>query len=381
MNQREVDRVISYRSLGVQQVINASGRMTALGGTALHPDVIAAMSEAAQANVDMEELKSRAGELAARLVGAEAAMITTGAAAGICIMVGAVLSGGDPYRVRRLPNVDWEPSEVILQMGHAVDFGAPIEQMIRLAGGRPVLTGTANHVTGADLAGAIGERTAAIVFVQSHHAVQKGMLSLPEVIAIARRKQVPVLVDAAAEEDLRRYLAMGADLVAYSGGKAIEGPTSGVIVGSRERIRACRIQELGIARPMKVGKETIMGFLAALERYTGGDAKAERARQQRLIDGLTAGLTGLPHTRVEVQQDEAGREIWRVHLALDEAALGFTAVELLDDLRRWEPPIHLRSHWANTGVVAVDPRPIDERAIPIVVDAIRAIFDRRLKGR
>lgn len=373
--------MISYQSLGVKQVINASGRMTALGGTALHPDVIAAMAEAAQTNVDMEELKHRAGELAARLVGAEAAMVTTGAAAGICIMVAAVLTGGDPYRVRRLPDVDRGPSEVVLQLGHAVDFGAPVEQMIRLAGGRPVLAGTANHVTEADLEGAIGERTAAVVFVQSHHAVQKGMLGLPEVIAIARRKQVPVLVDAAAEEDLRRYLAMGADLVAYSGGKAIEGPTSGVIVGGQDRIRACRMQESGIARPMKVGKETIMGLLAALERYTGGDAEAERVRQRRLIDGLTAGLNGLPHTRLEVRQDEAGREIWRVHLALDEAALGFTAVDLLGDLRRWDPPIHLRSHWANTGVVAIDPRPIGERAMPVIVDAIRAIFDRRRKGR
>ncbi len=210
--------MISYETLGIPRVINASGRMTALGGVALHPAVIAAMAEGGRANVNMDALKNVAGEKIAAWCGAEAAMVTPGASAGNVIMVAAVVSGNDPYRAAQLPNATWPRREIVLQLGHAVSYGGQITQDIQHGGGIPILAGTANHVHPFDIAGAINERTAAVFFVQSHHAVQKGMLSLPDVIAIAHERDVPVLLDAAAEEDVHAYIGMGADLVTYSGG-------------------------------------------------------------------------------------------------------------------------------------------------------------------
>jgi uncharacterized pyridoxal phosphate-dependent enzyme len=350
--------------------------MTALGGVALHRDVTAAMAEAAGANVEIEVLKDRAGERIAAWCGAEAAMVTPGAAAGIVIMAAAVVTGGDPHKASQLPDVDWPRREIVLQLGHAVNYGCSVTQTIRMAGGRPVLAGSANLVRRRELEGAITERTAGILFVQSHHAVQKGMLGLREVVEIAASRGVPVLVDAAAEEDPRRYVALGADLVTYSGGKAFEGPTSGFIVGRCDLIAACRVQESGIARPMKVGKETIVGLLAALERYLDRDGAAEQARQAALLAALREGLADLPHKRLDVVQDEAGRAIRRLHLTLDAERLGFSAAELADELTRCNPPIYPRAHLATTGTIALDPRALAERDVPVILAAIRATFRR-----
>lgn len=366
--------MISYETLGVPRVINASGRMTALGGAALHAEVIAAMVEGARANVNMDALKDIAGEKLAAWCGVESAMVTPGASAGNVIMTAAAISGNDPYRAAQLPHPSWPRREIVLQLGHAVSYGGRITQDIAHGGGIPILAGTANDVHTFDIAGVINERTAAVFFVQSHHAVQKGMLSLPAVIAIAHEKGVPVLLDAAAEENVHKYTAMGTDLVTYSGGKAFEGPTSGFILGDTERIAACRLQEGGIARPMKVGKETILGLLAAMERYVTNDVTAEKARQMVVIETLQVGLADLPHTRLSIEQDEAGRAIWRLHLALNERALGFTATTLMEDLRTHDPSVIPRGHWANTGVIALDPRPIGNDDVPVIIEAVQTAY-------
>lgn len=365
---------MDYERVGIPRVINAAGRMTALGGVALSQQVLAAMVAGGRYNVDMERLKRRAGELIAGYAGAEDALVTTGAAAGICMMAAAVVAGTDPARVRALPDADWPKREILLQAGHSVHFGGSVTQMLRIGGGRPVTVGDANLVMADLLRASISQNTAGFIYIQSHHAVQKGMVDLARCIEICHAQGVPVLVDAAAEEEIGKYTAMGADLVAYSGGKAFGGPTSGFIVGRRELIAACRAQEGGIARGMKVGKETIMGLLAALEQYLSTDQEAERARQVGLVEALEEGLAGLPHTRLSRLEDEAGRAIIRLGLTLSEAELGFTAKALSQGLQQGSPAVVLRGHWANTGTVAIDPRPLDPADIPVIVEQIRGFF-------
>jgi D-glucosaminate-6-phosphate ammonia-lyase len=373
---------MDYERLGLSRVINASGRMTALGGAALSPEVLAAMAAGGQFNVDMESLKRKAGEVIARFAGAEDAVVTPGAAAGICMMAAAVVAGTNPARVRALPDADWPKRNVLLQAGHAVHFGGSVTQMLRIGGGRPVLVGDANQVTAPVLEAMVDEHTAGFLFVQSHHAVQKGMLSLVKCLDICHAKGVPVLVDAAAEEDIQKYIRMGADLVAYSGGKEVEGPTSGFVVGRRDLVEACRAQEGGVSRGMKVGKETIMGLLAALDRFCNGDNKvAEKARQLALIESLEAQLVGLPHVRLSRLPDDAGREIVRLGLTLFEGPLGFTAHDLLRGLEKGSPAIVLRGHWANTGTVAIDPRPLFQADVPIIAAKIQEFFTSRGHGR
>ena len=366
-----------YNRLGVSRVINASGMMTRLGGALLASAVTDAMVEASRAHVDLDEVKSRAGEAIAGWTGAEAAWVTSGAAAGLALMTAAVVAGADPARVARLPNADWEPRSILLQAGHWVDFGAPVEQMIRLGGGRPVAVGAVNHVSGEALRAAmVSPVAAAVLFVQSHHAVQAGMRTLGEVITLARERALPVLVDAAAEEDLGRYVAVGADLVAYSGGKAFEGPTSGFIAGRAVLVAACRAQERGIGRVMKVGKEETLGLLAALDGYVRRDHAAERARQAAIVADLVQRLQDLPHTRVGELRDEAGREILRVAVSPDTKRLGVSASELVRALADGTPRVMVRAHRAAEGTIALDPRPLSPDDVGHLAEAIRAAYRR-----
>jgi D-glucosaminate-6-phosphate ammonia-lyase len=328
------------------------------------------MTRAAEAYVDMDVLLQRAGARIAALCGAEDAFLTTGAAAGVVAMVAAVVAGDDPARVRALPHAAWPRRDIVVQAGHLVDFGAPIEQMVRLGGGRVRSVGAVNAVSRSDLEAALDGEAAAVLYVQSHHAVRRGQLSLEEVVAAAHGAGCPVLVDAAAEEDLTAYVRLGADLVAYSGGKAIGGPSSGFVLGRHDLVAACRAHERGILRPMKVGKETVLALVAATERYLTRDDDAERQAWEARLEGLRAGLSGVGGLRLAVEADEAGRAIRRLAVGLEPDA-GFTLSQLVARLRRGSPPIAVRSHRLAEGWIALDPRALRPSEVDVVVDRVR----------
>ena len=357
--------------LNVPRAINASGRMTSLGVNTLSGDVLAAVTEAGRSYVDMRDLRQATEERIAALMGAEAAMITTGAAAGVALMVAAVIAGDDLNRVQSLPDALGHPNEILLQAGHQVSCGAPIVQMIRMAGGQPRPVGLVNSVSEAHLTGAFSPQTAAFLFVQSHHTVHKGMLSLARCVELCTEKGVPLLIDAAAEEDLTHFVQSGAALVTFSGGKAIGGPTSGIVAGQRALVQACRAQNGGIGRPMKVGKEQILGLWVALEAYMRRDVDAERSRNSRLVDELLAGFAPFAETRRLA--DEAGRGIERAGIVLSPAQ----AEELVAFLEKGIPPVHTRTHLVNLGIVAFDPRPLADGDVGLIVERVSRFFERK----
>lgn len=356
-----------FARLSVPTVINAAGKMTALGGSAQSTTIAAAQAEAAGAHVDLDRLRRAAGARVAALCGAEAGCVTTGAAAGICISVAAVLTGTDRKRIAAIPDLIDGPREVLMQSGHDVNFGATVEQMVRLGGGRPVIAGTREAVMREDLEGAIGPGTACLLYVQSHHCVQERRVPLSVMIELAHGSGLPLIVDAAAEEDLQAYVAAGADLVTYSGGKAIGGPTSGFIVGRADLIEACELQGYGIARPMKVGKEQIMGLMAALDAYPLPDG------WRSVLDNLFAALAALPGLRVSRVPDRAGRSIERVGVAPGDRP--FDPAALARFLAAGEPSIRTRNHQLGEGVVLFDPRELREAHVPVIAARIAAFVD------
>jgi D-glucosaminate-6-phosphate ammonia-lyase len=354
--------------LDVRRVINASGRMTALGVNTLSDDVIESMATAARSYLEIEQLQRAVGHRIAGLIGAEDAMVTTGAAAGVALMVAAVIAGNELTRIQALPDPRGRPNHILIQAGHQVNFGAEVTQMIRLAGGNPYPIGAVNSVNEAHLAGAMGPNVAAFLFVQSHHTVQKGMLSLNRAVEICKAHGVRVLVDAAAEEDLLRFTSSGADLVTFSGGKAIGGPTSGIVAGRRDLVEACRAQNAGIGRPMKVGKEALAGLYSAVVAYMQHDSEAEQQRCSLLVDQLLAGFSEVAGTQRLV--DEAGRGIERAGILLDPER----AADLVAFLRKGNPPIYPRLHLLNLGIVAFDPRPLADGDAQIIVARVRKFF-------
>ncbi len=235
-----------YEKYQLKQVINASGRMTALGVSTPREEVAAVVNTGLNHYFEMKDLVNKTGAYIAKLLNVENAVVVSCASAGIAQSVAAVIVKDNAWLLENLHAAPLEiPHDIVLPKGHNVNFGAPVGTMITLGGGKIVEAGYANECSAAQLAACITPRTAAIMYIKSHHSVQKSILSVAEAAEVARAHNVPLIVDAAAEEDLTCYYEMGADLVIYSGAKAIEGPTSGLVLGKKA---VCRMGKTAIGR-------------------------------------------------------------------------------------------------------------------------------------
>jgi len=362
-----------YRDWGLREVINARGHNTALGSAVMAPEVTAAMVEASTAHVLMSELGDYASTVIARATGAEAGCVTSGAAAGVAISIAACMTGTDLIRIERLPDTQAFPkNEVVIQRGHLNKYML----MIQMTGARIVPFGYINGpgwTTEEQLRGTITDRTAAVFQVLGGHRHHKGELDLAATIRAAHARAVPVVVDAASMPDLRAYVGMGADLVTYSGGKSLLGPgSSGLIAGGAALIKACRRQDWGLARPMKVSKEETVGLIAALERYAALDHAALWRGWRAKCDALAAKLGGLPHVEIRVlDRDDAGEPAAFVQLAINERALGRTATEVNEALLRGNPTIRIRDYQAYVGVLELDVRTLFPAQEQTLIDRLR----------
>lgn len=348
-----------YSRQGLKAVINASGRMTKLGVSTISRGVGEVLIEAAGNYVVIEELFKHAGKQLGAVVGTADACVTSSASAGIALAVASLICQGDVKKVKGfyeiLPTVS--KREVILLKGQNVDYGAPVGLMIQLGGGKVVEVGFANGSDIADIAGAVNKDTLAVVFVKSHHCVQKEMVDAESVIRLAKQLGVPCIVDAAAEEDLRIYAALGADFVCYSGAKAIEGPTSGFVACKSEVLADCmRLQYQGIGRAMKIGKEGVMGLLKAVSEYLEGKHIAVVSRDD--LEAFAEKLNRIPGIKAGLVQDEAGREIYRCRIDFDRDMYGMSAKEVVKRLQEGDVAVFTRDYQANLGSIAIDPRPL-----------------------
>lgn len=315
-----------YGRLGVRRLINAAGYHTIRGGSLMPPEVVAAMSEAARSYVRVDELLARAGERIAALTHNEACFVTSGAGAGLLLATAACVAGTDPAKQHQLPDVSGLKGQVIVFRQHRNSH----DHAIRQVGVRLREVGYDQRSTAAwELERAIDEDTAAVaytfnVFTPQPHAYpgHEGPLPLAEVIAIAHRRGVPVVIDAAHNlppvERLWQYTQMGADLVVFSGGKELRGPQcSGLILGRKDLIEACAMQAnplAGIGRVAKVGKEEIVGLVVAVERYLALDHGAQARERERTVAYLVGELGRLPH--LAARRAFPAHDMWEVPEAL-----------------------------------------------------------------
>ena len=344
-----------YEKYGMTRVINACGKMTHLAGAAVLPEIAAAVDAAMPCFFDLDQLQERAGEVIARATGAEWGCVTASTAAGITLSVAACMTGCDPGRIAQLPDTSGMRDQVVLQRGHAVDFGAPVTQTVRLSGARVVEIGTVNGADPHDLVHALGEHTAAVMFVVSHHTVRYGCIPLEEVVEIAHERGVPVVVDAAAQSFLLpQIVATGVDLAVCSGHKYLCGTTAGIVAGRRDLARAVYRQNRGIGRPMKVGKEGIVGAMAALEYRMGLDVAAWEQEQDRKVHLIIAKLRHLEGVEMGVESDPNGNPFSRARIDLDPERAGLSAATVAGAMAEGDPSIRVRAHHADEGYLMID---------------------------
>jgi L-seryl-tRNA(Ser) seleniumtransferase len=357
-------------------VINVSGTMTSLGASIITRRAIEAMAEIAPQWIEVEDLQRKVSRVIAESTGAEAGFVTASCAAGITLSVAGTITGTDLLAIETLPQVrSGLRREVILQAGHNVNYGAPVDQLIRMAGGTVVLAGTATGVLDYHVANAITEATASVLHVVSHHVSPYHMLPLEEVIAICRPHGVPVIVDAASEYDLRGFLDAGADLVIYSGHKFLSGPTSGIVAGRKDLVRAAFLQNRGIGRGMKVGKETIYGCMAALEAWADRDHSGIRAREEAALELWRREAATLPGLEADVEPDPTGNPLDRLRLTVRRES-GYSAAGLARALARGTPPVIVRDHESELGFFYLDPCNLHPGEAEMVVEALHAALSK-----
>jgi|APMI01.1.fsa_nt_gi L-seryl-tRNA(Ser) seleniumtransferase len=342
-------------ALGLRPIVNVSGTMTALGASIVVPEAIAAMTAILPEFVEIDDLQRKASAVIARLCGAQAGYVTASCSAGITLSIAGAMTGLDLLAIERLPIADGLKNEVLVMAGHVVSYGAPVDQAIRLAGATPVLVGQATNARAYQLAGAISERTAAALYVVSHHTVQYGLLPLAEFAAICRARGVPVIVDAASEYDLRGLLEAGADIALYSSHKFLGGPTGGIVAGRKDLVRAAFAQNGGIGRGMKVGKESVAGTIAALEAWEKRDHEGIRARERSILDLWLARFAPYAGVRAEIIADTTHNPLDRLQVHVDPEQAHISAWDLADALARGARPVIVRDHEVEHGFFVMDP--------------------------
>lgn len=327
--------VPTFRSLGVRPLINARGTYTIISGSRALDCVVAAMVEATNHYVHMDELMTRVGERLAELTGAEWGYVSSGAAAALAEVTAACIAGADPERMARLPDVCGMRHEVVMQAGHRNGY----DRAIRMTGARIVEVETPG-----DLEAAIGEGTAMVAITgdQAH----RGQIPVHAMIDAAHRHGIPCLVDAAAERpDVpNRYLDMGADAVAYSGGKCLRGPqASGLVLGRKDLLWAAYLNGAphhGLGRPMKAGKEEIMGLLAAVEAWVQGrDHDAEWRCWEGCLERIRAAVADLPSVVTEIEQPGIANVAPTLTIRWDPQTLRCTPQQIHQELLDGEPSI------------------------------------------
>jgi L-seryl-tRNA(Ser) seleniumtransferase len=371
-----VSRTIGYADLGIRPVINAAATLTRLGGSRMPPPVIEAMRAGAESFVDLVELQRRVGERIAQLTDNEACYVSCGAAAGMAIAIAACIVGRDPAGIQRLPDVGPTPPEVIVHRLQRNGY----DQAARQTGARLVEIGDAAGTTLANLEAAFSPRIVCVLYFAGEHYL-RGTLPLEDTIAVARERGVPVLVDAAAQIPPLASLwhftrELGADAAMFSGGKGLRGPQpSGLVLGRQWLIDTCIVNgppNHSLGRPMKVGKEEMLGILAAVEWSLAQDERALLAGYEAMVQRWIDALRTLPGITVERGfPSEAGQPHGRAIVRLGPGC-ALSRGALIAAL--WEGDPRIAVGEVDTDAIALNPQTLEPGEDQIVLEAVRRLL-------
>jgi D-glucosaminate-6-phosphate ammonia-lyase len=355
-----------YLALGVRPFINCCSVRTLHGGSLMLPQVKAAMAEASRWFVNLDELMEAAGRRLAELTGAEWGIVTSGSAAAVALGTAACVAGNDPLRMLRLPFTDGMVNRVIIPKSQRFAY----DQAVRMIG-CPIV----EIETRADLDRALEAPVALVVLLGKNE--HRGPVRLEEFAAVVRPHGIPIMVDAASEhlERPNPWLARGADLVVYSGGKFLRGPqTSGLLLGAKRLVEAAwrnASPHQALGRPMKVSKEDIVGALAAVEHwFEARDRAAERTQWYGDLAVVLERVRRLPGIDGTLIEPEGVELVPRLKLSWDRWHYPTDGLGLRRRLLDGEPRIMLDDNTAAESGVEIDPFQLQRGEAALVGDAV-----------
>lgn len=394
-----------YTELDVPHVVNAVGDHTRIGGTLIRSEALEAMRDAGTEYVSLYDLQASASRRISEITGSEAGLVTNGAGAGLVLAAAAAIAGTDYDVIEQLPRPKDVPDEILVPQAHYNEYNVTF----RAAGGTvtgvghvDMKTGTAN-IKPWELDVAIDDNTVALAYV----ATPRARLSLEMVSDIAHSHDVPVIVDAAAElpptGNLTRFIDAGADAVVFSGGKAIRGPQStGILAGTRDIVESAALLSIpsdtheqlwnppdelirsesvagmpnhGIGRPLKVGKEELVGLLRALELFIDEDDAALFAEWNDKAHLLCEEFTGIEGLDVRLTHPDELATVSEVLLEIDEDKVRIGAAELIQQLREEDPRIYVGERRLDDDIVVVNPKCLTDDQSQYIVERARSYLE------
>lgn len=334
-----------YTRVGAKPFINCTATVTINGGSRQLPEVIEAVEHAGHYHVNLDQLMEAAGKRISTLLEVPWAMVSSGAAGALAHAAAACVAGTDPERMQQLPNLDGLKDEAIMPKSSRNAY----DHSVRMVGLKTVEVDSVE-----ELKAKIGPNTALVMILGNRF--DEVRVSLEDVVPVAKQRGVPVLVDAAADILItpNPYLAAGADLVAYSGGKILRGPqTAGLLLGREDLVRAAFANSAphhAFGRPMKVSKEEIVGMVTAVDAWVNKrDIEAEYREWEQWYAHITERVTSVPGVTAEVAGPTRGGPFPTMNIGWDPERIGLTAGELHDILLSGEPAI--QTHAAGDGHV------------------------------
>jgi L-seryl-tRNA(Ser) seleniumtransferase len=342
-----------FKEIGVRTFINAAGTLTYMTGSLMHDEVLEAINSSAKDFCLLDELQDKVGERIAKMVHAEAAVVTSGAFSAMTLGLAGILTGTDEKKVQQVPHLAYTgmKSEVICQKSHDIVYNHALTN----TGCRIVVVETAE-----DVARAVNERTALMHFL--HIESDKGKIQHEEWVALGKKYNVPTSIDIAADvppvSNLWRFNDMGFDFVVISGGKAMRGPQSaGLLMGKKDIIAAARLhmppRGFNIGRGMKINKEEILGMYVALERYINQDHDKEWKDWEAriaLIENAVKPVTGVT---TEVHVPPLGNHTPTLRITWDQQKVKLDEKQLREKLRFGDPSIEVGGGTINSINVTV----------------------------
>ena len=363
-----------YTRLGVKPFINANLPFTFLSATVVWPEVRRAIDEAAHYMVDVVELQRGVGRRLAEISGAESGMVSSGAAGSMALATAACIAGTDPEKIWQLPDTTGLKDQVIMWGGRSI-----FDSALRLVGGKPIVVNSLEA-----LRRFINDKTVMLCTGYSADPDPADPPPLGEMVSICKSAGVPVFVDAAGGippiDNIRRYARMGVDLYGFSGGKGLRGPqASGLLFGRRALIEAALANatpvEGAVCRAMKVGKEEIIGCMAALEKWLTIDLDMLYQEQTEMLQRIAMFVESVPGVGTQIEVRTGSNRFMQLVVRWDEEAFGLTVDECGRELREGDPPIsvlcsynpyvtRVREFYPPT---AADGKPVKRETSPLTV--------------
>ncbi len=367
-----------YKRLGVRPLINAGGTQTLWGGSTLSSEVMGAMVDANSNYVEMEELLDRAGEHVAKLMGVEAAYITSGCFAALALSTAACMTGRDRQKISRLPEIVDIKHEVLIQAKHRNSY----DREYPVPGGVLVEVGDADGCTVDALEEAIGPNTAAVAYLARRDA-DSSIIPLADVVKMAHTHGVPVIVDAATHiypVNYFRGLAQSADLVCFSGKYFNAPPAVGIALGKKELMEAVADHGyIGFYNPdgrsfgrgFKIGRHDVIGLVAALEWWLNADHDERHANDEARLAGMqqalenTAGIGKMEIVHVGAHTGST------LHVGIDSEVAGKDARQVVAELDTGEPRIRVGG---SDDSIIIHAHTLNEGEEEIVIDRLKTVL-------